>query len=195
MDDDKKDLEGSRNRDRFKQLHKTEIDGRFYALDIDFALVSKNKVYGDALPMIVAIVDFKMPGDDPTFTEVLAYNQFKEKDIPVYFIEALNKPFADLDPEKHRFRIKEYLDGDWRPKYVPTNENVVAETVGWDGLEKWERELRQRRKEERRKRYEKLEEMSNVEIDGGSITDYSLLSTVKNEVKSRPSLVDELVES
>lgn len=195
MYDDKKDLEGSQNRDKFKQLHKTEIDGRFYALDIDFALVSKNEVYGDALPMIVAIVDFKMPGDDPTFTEVLAYNQFKEKDIPVYFIEALNKPFAELEPEKHRFRIKEYLDGDWKPRYVPTEEKVVAETVGWDGLEEWERELRNRRKEERRERYERLEEISDVNIDEGTITDYSLLSTVKEEVKSRPTLVDELVST
>jgi len=194
MIDEKKYLEGSKNRDKFKQLHKTQLDGSFYALDIDFALIAKNEGrFSDALPMIVAIIDFKMPNDSPTFSEVLAYNQFKDMNIPVYLIEALNKPFAELEPEKHRFRIKEYISGKWKPSYVPTDTEVIAEAVSWEELEEWEKEVRESRKKQRRERYSQLSSETEIEIDGGTITDYSLLSAVKEEVKSRPSLVEELM--
>jgi len=194
MIEEKKRLKGSKNRDEFKQLHKTQLDGAFYALDIDFALIAKNEErFSEALPMIVAIIDFKMPDDDPTFSEVLAYNQFKEMNIPVYLIEALNKPFVELEPEKHRFRIKEYISGEWKPEHLPTETNVVAEAITWEELEKWEREIRNSRRQERRERYKQLSSDTDVELEGGRITDYSLLSAVKEEVKSRPSLVNELI--
>lgn len=196
MNDDKKQLEGSINRDRFKKLHKTEMDSSFYALDVDFALISKGKQRGrspEELPVIVAILDFKMPNDDLTFSEVLCYNRFIERNIPVYIIECETVDFVDVPTSDHKFTIKEYLGGDYKPSYVPYDSQMIKESVGWGGLEKWEKEVRSERKQERRKRYEELKNVSGDSIDGGSISDYALLSTIKEAVKSRPSLIDELL--
>lgn len=150
MIDDKKDLEGSKNRDRFKRLHKEQTYEGFYSLDIDFAFVEKNHNKGRKDPVIVAITDFKMPSDKLVFSEVLAYNQFIENHIPVFIVEALNEDFCDLPPNKHRFRVKRYLGGDYKPDPPEWDTEIVADNLTWDGFASWQSELRTQRRWEQR---------------------------------------------
>jgi hypothetical protein len=71
MDDNKLNCKGSPSRDAFKWWHKHLIE-TFYACDLDFVLVEKD------FPGIVAILDYKQPGDTVTFSEALAYNRLVE---------------------------------------------------------------------------------------------------------------------
>jgi len=199
MDEGKRNAEGSVSRDRFRYWRKKQIDDSFYALDIDLMLISKN-IYNDQThPMIVSIIDFKnSKNDGVTFSEALAYNQFKEMGIPVYLICAIND-ITELKVEKHRFRIVEYEHGEWESNWraddVPVETDLVADTLSWVGLQEWEEKLREERKQEELEKSERLKEISQVDIGGSTITDYSLLATLREKVKSKPSLVDELVEA
>jgi len=149
MNSDKKQLQGSKNRDRFKRLHKN-LHEQFYALDIDLALVEKNVHNGTADPCIVAFLDFKMPSDRPTFTEVLTYNQFVGNDIPVYLIESEHEGFCEQAPEEHRFSIKRYKGGDWEPDPPPYETATVLSGATWQDMAAWEDELRLERRRESR---------------------------------------------
>jgi len=152
IDEQKRALTGSASRDRFKQLHKEKLPDNCYALDIDFALVEKNQHRGEDQPLIAAILDFKTASDDLTFTEVLAYNQFLEKNIPVYVVESETNDFAQVDVADHRFTIKEYNGGNWR-LFPPSYEcEVLREGATWRVLKKWEDKLRIERRKEVRNR-------------------------------------------
>jgi len=197
MDEGKRNMEGSVSRDRFRQKRKEELPTGHYALDIDLMLISKNEYNGEVHPMFIAVLDFKNgKRDGVTFSEALTYNQFKEMGIPVYLICAIND-ITELDVDKHRFRIIEYEHGEWEPNWktdnVPTETSHIADPVGWDGLYQWEAKLRERREQEYIGRLQKVEDVSTLDVDGSSLTDYSLLKTLKEEVKNKPSLVNELV--
>jgi len=152
IEEQKRQLTGSESRDVFKQLHKEKVPDNCYALDIDFALVEKNQHENQDNPFIVAIIDFKKPDDGLTFTEVLAYNQFLENDIPVYVVQSIVEAFEDKPPSEHRFAIKRYNGGDWRlfpPEYSC---EVVKESVSWRGYAQWESQLRVEQRQKIRER-------------------------------------------
>jgi len=128
MDKAKRQLKGSPSRDAFKKWHKFLID-TFYASDIDFVLVSKNP------PGIIAVLDYKKPGDDVTFAEVLAYNNLLELGLSVYIIVG-NEPFDKL-------KIYRYLGGGWKPDPPKVSLRFVTETKSRADFATWEKRLRQ----------------------------------------------------
>lgn len=154
IDKNKRELSGSNARDKFKQLHKEKLADNCYSLDIDFAFVEKNQQGNSDHPLIVAICDFKKPGDAATFTEVLAYNQFLEMDIPVYIVSTLNENFESEPANRHRFDIEKYLGGDWR-KFPPEySTKTIYKDIGWSGLSEWESDLRIKRRNEVKEKHD-----------------------------------------
>jgi len=148
IDEEKRNLTGSDARDTFKQLHKERLPDNCYSLDIDFAFVEKNQQGSSDQPLIAGICDFKKPDDHPTFTEVLAYNQFLKNDIPVFIVQTLNPDFEELDDYEHRFNVYKYIDGDWR-QFPPTYDTeLLCEDIGWKGFASWESDLRIKRRKE-----------------------------------------------
>lgn len=131
MNDDRKGLQGSSWRDRFKRAHKT-ISARFYAVDADLVLVEKDP------PGVVAIVDYKHPNDRITFAEVIAYNAMTQY-VPVYIVCGL--PSGPFD-------IFRYLGGDPRPDPPAVRLELVRTCRDWREFEAWERELRRTYKQE-----------------------------------------------
>jgi len=150
MNNDKKQLEGSKNRDRFKRLHKN-LHEQFYALDIDLALIEKNIYNGSENPCIVSIIDFKMPKDRATFTEVLTYNQFLDNNVPVHLIESKSTSFYEQTTKQHRFEVKKYQGGNWKPDPPKYSTKTVLSNATWSDLSSWEDELRLKRRKEVRK--------------------------------------------
>lgn len=129
MDDAKRNLKGSDKRDTFKKNHK-RLSGQFYALDIDFCLVSKHP------PGVVAIFDYKDPNDYVTFSEALFYSWWLDMcSVPVYIVES-------TDPENGPFTIKEYLGGNWKPEPPVITWGEIVEVQDWTAFGQWERELR-----------------------------------------------------
>lgn len=98
---DKRDLKGSPSRDEFKHWHKQGARNA-YALDMDLMFVEKSP------PGIVAATDYKLNlhRDPITFSEVIAYNDYVERGIPVYII---------VSECLETFDIYRYMSGDWRP--------------------------------------------------------------------------------
>lgn len=128
MDDRKKCLQGSESRDIFKRAHKQQLNGRCYAADADLVLAKKTP------PGIVAYFDFKLPGDNVTFTEVLVYNEWT-KTHPVFIIES-------YDPERGPFNIYRYDGGDWHPDPPIVNKTLVKHQIGWKEFQQFEDDLR-----------------------------------------------------
>lgn len=201
MDKKKVNLTGSESRDRFKQLHKQKLHNQFYALDIDFALVEKHldaTECGEALPLIVAILDFKLPNDTPTFSEVLAYNQFLEDNIPVYIVESASTEFVEKTPSEQRLTVYEYEGGDWRPDPPNWDGRVVLEEGTWSEFESWQDTLRIKRRnvekvrhqvkkqvEETKNEVEDVETYRDVERLGEIIlSDEEILKTLIDRLKS-----------
>jgi hypothetical protein len=129
MDEETKALQGSPSRDRFKQRHK-ELDPLLYASDVDFVLVIK-----DPKPGIVAALDYKTYSDVIRFSEVIAYNAFKDAGIPVYIIQ------GSADPDGC-FTILKYISGNHNPDPPVYELQEVCKTKNWQEFEKWEFELR-----------------------------------------------------
>ena len=129
MDEDKRNLVGSRSRDLFKRRHK-ELDDTMYASDVDFVLVCK-----DPEPGIVAALDYKTHTDVIRFTEVIAYNAFKGAGIPVYIVR------GSADPDGC-FTILEYVSGNHKPDPPVCELQEVCKTKNWQEFEKWELGLR-----------------------------------------------------
>ena len=132
MNSNKKLLKGSPSRDIFKQMHKT-LPGRFYACDIDFVLVENRP------PYILAFLDFKLPYDSVTFTEILAYNRLLAV-APIYIVESPN-------PETGPFSIRRYSSG--VIKAYPAKPVITlgeAETChDWQAFGQWEQSVRNRK--------------------------------------------------
>ena len=132
MNNDLRLLKGSPSRDIFKQMHKT-LHRSFYACDIDFVLVG-NRPHRPA--GIIAFLDFKLPQDKVTFSEVLAYNDLL-KIAPVYIIESPN-------PETGPFAIRRFLSGvinryPAKPSIALDNAEMCCD---WEAFEVWERKIR-----------------------------------------------------
>lgn len=124
----KRDLQGSPSRDVFKRCHKQKLDGKCYATDADLVLVGKNP------PGIIAYLDFKLPADQVTFSEILAYNEWM-KSHPVYIIQS-------PDPERGPFDVFRYLGGNWRPNPPVCELEQIEWLLDWNGLQRFEDELR-----------------------------------------------------
>lgn len=193
MDEDKRNLEGSKNRDRFKQLHKQQTHPDFYGLDIDFAFVEKNINGGRKDPFIVAIVDFKTQEDGLTFTEGIAYNHFVNLNIPVYIITCLNERFCETEPEEQRFQITQFQKADWEPESVPWEGDVVEENVGWRGLRKWEDQLRIQRRREHRMYKRVMEDVDKSKQEAEDVEMYEVLDDLQR-MAQKPEIRRALVE-
>lgn len=120
MNEQIKQLQGSRKRDLFKWAHKNKIDRPFYASDCDLCIVSKEP------RGVVAYFDYKGSGEDVTFTETILYDEWS-KTKPVYIIEG-------SDPENGSFVVKKY-----KPKEAS---EFVCKLNDWSDFEKWEESLR-----------------------------------------------------
>jgi len=136
-DDRTRELIGAPSRDKFKRWHK-EGPKTFYGCDIDFLLVSKYP------PGIVAILDYKpqMRGGALTFSEVLAYNDFKAHGYQVFIVVA-PEPDDWCAFQFARFDIYEYLNGDWRPDPPRIDLQKVGDNVDANEYWEWERRLRE----------------------------------------------------
>jgi len=130
MDKGKKDLKGSPSRDLFKQLHKKNMPGGFYACDIDLTLVDKEPAG------IRALLDYKNFQDIVTFSEVIAYNQLMEY-MPIYIIKSSREKI-----ESGPFYIFQYVGGDWKPEPPKVTLNQILKCKDWKELTDWEREIR-----------------------------------------------------
>lgn len=127
MDWRKRKLKGSPSRDTFKWRHKG-LSKYFYAMDLDFCLISKYP------PGIVACLDYKTSRDAVTFSEAIAYNQLV-KLAPVYIIE------SDT-PADGPFVIREYLCADWKPEPPVVTWGEEITISDWKELGEWESRLR-----------------------------------------------------
>lgn len=128
MDEDKRRLQGSEKLDRFKRRHK-EINGKFYASDVDLTLISKLP------PGVVAYLDYKGSGENVTFAEVILYNQHLEI-APVYIVEG-------KDPENGPFTITRFMGGNYKPEPPTVDTETICTCADWSEYEKWESELRE----------------------------------------------------
>ncbi len=139
MNDEKRNLEGSPSRDRFKVLHKQLLGKWCYALDSDLELIEKFP-----RPGIVARLDFKALGDSISFTEAIAYNEYKIKLAPIYIVEAQVFPgqFVKSDPLTHRFNIYLFKEADYHPNPPTVAKQLIAERLTWKEFEQWEITLR-----------------------------------------------------
>lgn len=136
MDDRKRRLKGSAARDDFKHWHKQPPFPRsFYASDIDFALVSKRSG-----GRIIAILDYKQPGDRITFAETIAYNDLTKSGFSVYIITAPYHPEKELPFEE--FTIQRYLGGDWKPEPPRVKLEMILEKVSVSEFIAWEKCIR-----------------------------------------------------
>lgn len=132
--------EGSPSRDRFKSLHKTQLNRKFFALNSDLELIQKWPI-----ARIIARLDFKTLGDNVTFTEGIAYNHLVAlTDIPVYLVEARHssREFCQLPPEDHRFNIYRYVWADWKPNPPEVEKEVLQKNLIWSEFEGWEDSIR-----------------------------------------------------
>ena len=127
MDDSKRALKGSPSRDLFKQAHKN-LSKQFYSCDIDFVWVGKYP------PRIIAFLDFKLPRDRVTFSEVLAYNDLL-RIAPVYIVES-------PDPTTGPFKVYSYSGGDFRPNPPDVELEHIETCPDWLSFGKWERKVR-----------------------------------------------------
>lgn len=122
-----KNAKGSPSRDEFKYRHKMELGAHYYAADVDFCLVDKGPY-----PDIVAVLDYKRYGDDVTFAEVIAYNGFIKRGIPVFVVTGCEK--------QGKFTIQQYVGGHHvKPDY---RMEFVLQTQDWAEFGKWEDDLR-----------------------------------------------------
>lgn len=132
--------EGSPAADRFRLLHKQLLDKTFSATDMDLVLVEK-KPY-----QLVAVIDYKQLSDKLTYTEIVAYNELIKMNIPVFIIYS-RADITATEPDDHRFSIYEYLGGDPWPATPIKNVLLVLKDVDWDGIQKWEANLRRKSKD------------------------------------------------
>lgn len=109
-------------------MHKKRLPRSCYGIDIDFALIEKSP------PGIVAILDYKRPGDKVTFSEVIAYNALAQH-WWVFIVEG-------QDPEKGPFVARQYLDGDWRPDVPVVRYGQEYHLETWADFGAWEKWLR-----------------------------------------------------
>lgn len=120
MDEGKRNLIGSPNRDIFKRRHK-DLNRSFYASDADLCLISFKP------PGVVAYLDYKAEGDQVTPTEGILYNEWMVS-TPVFIIEGAT-------PDAGPFTVWRYMGSDKELEYV----TFVSD---WAGLEAWEQGLR-----------------------------------------------------
>jgi hypothetical protein len=127
MNEQTKNQCGSPSRDIFKRKHK-DLNKSLWALDVDFVLIEKKPV-----PDIVAILDFKKNSSDTiTFSEVIGYNAFLNRGLPVYIVSG--------DPDAGAFTIFRYEGGN---HLKPTFKlRQVHSTKNWGEFEAWEKLLR-----------------------------------------------------
>ncbi len=128
MDDNTKNLNGSKSRDDFRFYHKQFLPTDFYACDGDLVLVHKFP------PGTVAYFDFKTTQDKITFSEVIQYNEWMTT-APVYIVESDN-------PQTGPFTITRYMGGDWKPNPPTWNPGEVRYCATWIEFARFERELR-----------------------------------------------------
>jgi len=134
---------GSPARDTFKGLHDDLGPGEFHALDVDFEFVDKRgKTRCSPEPAIIARIDFKRPGDNVKYSEVVAYNWMLARGVPVYIIECSDPDFADIPADEHRFEIRRYYGGDFHDP-PDTVQKTVARDLTWQQLFEWERCFRE----------------------------------------------------
>lgn len=130
-DKEKERLKGSPSRDIFKQKHKENMPGLYYACDIDLALVSKYPA------SIKAILDYKKFTDKITFSEVIAYNDLMNH-YPIFIIKSQT-------PENGPFYIYQYNGGNWHPEPPEVDITEIRRCINWDELSEWENTVRIRR--------------------------------------------------
>ena len=135
MDERKRALKGSPALDAFKQWHKT-LDDDLYASDFDLVLVSKKPA------RIIAVVDYKRPGDCVSFAEGVAYDDLIMRGIPVYIVtatwsEGRKVPFT-------RFTVQRLVWANWRPDPPECDFEAVLLDVSWRKFRQWEVDLRER---------------------------------------------------
>lgn len=133
----KKDLEGSESRDKFKKYHKQADNSRGahrrLACDIDFALATKQPA-----PGLAAIFDYKQPNDiGLTDSEAFIYNDLMDH-YPVYLINAtkcaINTPVQEQLFHVDRITNIDIVqtDVDWYEVRDVTTERV-RENIPWGG--------------------------------------------------------------
>lgn len=124
--DGKRALKGSTSRDIFKFMHKQQCKDH-WGCDLDFIWVMKSP-----LPDIVAGLDYKAPGDDVTFTEVIAYNALLQRGISIYIVQG--------DAESGQFDVYQYIGGHYyKPRYTL---QFVCHTSSWPEFHTWQSSIR-----------------------------------------------------
>jgi hypothetical protein len=128
MRDATKNQVGSPNRDLFKRNHKN-LHKDLWSLDIDFVFVEKYPQ-----PDIIAILDYKANiGDDISFSEVIAYNAFIKRGIPVYIVIG--------EPDTGAFDIYRYNGGHHQRPDCRLEHK--CSTKNWSEFEQWEQTIRE----------------------------------------------------
>ena len=126
MENGKQKIKGSDSRDHFKFMHKQSHPGH-YACDLDFVLVRKDP------DGIVALLDYKSRLDEVTFSEVVTFNDFINRGIPVYII--VGDAYAGC------FEILRYMGGNkLKPRYTLKS---LCRTQCWEDFHKWESAIRE----------------------------------------------------
>lgn len=134
MDRQTKMQVGSRSGDEFRFWHKTALPSRFYACDIDLVLIEKYP------PRPAAVIDYKLRDgvtnypDRVKFTEVILYNWFVEKGVPVFIVKS--------DEYLSSFDVYRYIGGDHRPFPPISDLDCVLEGATLADFRNWENDVR-----------------------------------------------------
>ena len=127
LDEETKALKGSPHRDQCKFIHK-QLGNPYYCLDLDLVFIEKYP------PGIAAFLDYKKPWEVLTFTEVIAYNDLREK-APVFICHT-------EDAATWQFVIYEFMGGDHLPHPPVSHLRSVATVTSQDAWRTWEQQVR-----------------------------------------------------
>lgn len=107
-----------------------------FALDVDLLWIEKNP------EQIVAVLDYKMAGDEITYAEAVAYNLFSKLGWWVLIIES--KSHQDL--EDGVFDLFWFQSADTYPNPPTVERQSLGNTSGWDDFNNWQQKIRDQAK-------------------------------------------------
>jgi len=115
-----------------------------YTCDSDLDLITSSP-FG----FIIARLEFKMMHEPLRFSQVISFNHLisipAPWTIPVFIVRCIAPPeFYEENKAEHRFRIEQYKGcSDWRKDEFSYDNEVICESVDWNGYFDWEVSLRE----------------------------------------------------
>lgn len=140
-------LRGSPHRDAWRYARKQLTNAGHWGLDADWKYVARVLVDNEERKRVVASLDIKQPGQEPTFAEVADYLTELEcgRDVFIgeYFLDGIDSPdWAAIDIKEHahlgRINVYQVVGGDERPKRPVCITKPILVAAPWTQFNDWE---------------------------------------------------------